>query len=46
MEWYFVEAPSQMVEELLRVLRYWLSFAHHHKTGGGVLAEGPLITRQ
>lgn len=39
MEWDFVEAPSQMLEELLRSPKVLSSFAHHYKTGEPIPTE-------
>jgi thimet oligopeptidase len=39
MEWDFVEAPSQMLEELLRSPQVLTSFAHDYKTGAPIPAE-------
>jgi thimet oligopeptidase len=39
MEWDFVEAPSQMLEELLRSPQVLASFAHHYKSGEAIPAE-------
>src|SRR5580704_1645190 len=39
MEWDFVEAPSQMLEEWMRSPQVLASFAHHYKTGEPIPAE-------
>jgi thimet oligopeptidase len=39
MEWDFVEAPSQMLEELLRSPKVLASFARDYKTGAPIPAE-------
>lgn len=43
MEMDFVEAPSQMLEELIRCPQVLSSFAHHYKTGEPIPIE--LVTR-
>jgi thimet oligopeptidase len=43
MEWDFVEAPSQMLEELLHNPAVLASFAHHYQTGQPIPAD--LVTR-
>jgi thimet oligopeptidase len=43
MEMDFVEAPSQMLEELIRSPAVLATFAHHYKTGEPIPAE--LVTR-
>jgi thimet oligopeptidase len=39
MEWDFVEAPSQMLEEMMHSPQLLASFAHHYQTGAPIPAE-------
>ncbi len=43
MEWDFVEAPSQMLEEMMRSPAVLSSFARHYQTGAAIPAE--LVSR-